>query len=177
MSRSNQKERIKSKQTDKQNRQTNRTFCHFCHRYCSQLHYCETKKLFRQEDYNMFMVLEGEDEENLTVVQRYNNKLNMRECQIINAEAWFKRRHDEELVLAEEKQHPASRCLITTEQHRKEKIKQKPEDKGKEWMNSSNQELEETEERAKIAALNLAEFRKAQQETKSWSFELGHHWK
>merc|ERR1712106_876662 len=114
------------------------------------------------------MVLEGEDEENLTVVQRYNNKLNMRECQIIN---------DEALVFAEEKQHPASRCLITTEQHSKEKIKQKPENKGTEWMNSSNQELEETEERAKIAALTLAKFRKAQQETKSWSFELGHHWK
>ena len=244
MSRTQQKERIKSKQTDKQNRQTNRTFCHFCQSYVTQLHYCETKKKFRHEDSFMCMILEGEDEENLSIVVRYNNKITMRDHQKESAEDWIKKRHDEELVLAEERQHmllktkprpldeppiiteetkgelvlkwkiskslgpnlqnkylveyakhpgenwnelaiiekkpfnqielkdfpinsgpnqfrvsvfnrygrsPASRCLITTEQHR--------------------------EEKAKIAALKLAEFRKAQQETKSWSFELGHHWK
>jgi len=111
MSRSQQKERIKSRQTDKQTKVFKRTFCHYCQKYCSSLHYCETKKKFRHEDSFMFMILEGEDEENLTVVGRWNNKLNMREAQILNAEKWFKAIHDEELDLAEERQHMLSKTI------------------------------------------------------------------
>ena len=41
------------------------------------------------------MVLEGDKEEDLTVVARYNNKLDMRENEITLAEAWIKARNDE----------------------------------------------------------------------------------
>merc|ERR1719483_1664201 len=88
MSRSQQKERIKSRQTDKQTKIFKRTFCHYCQKYCAQLHYCETKKKFRHEDSFMCMILEGENEENLSVVARYNNKITTRDHQKISAEDW-----------------------------------------------------------------------------------------
>jgi len=102
MSRSNQNERIK---TDKQTKVFKRTWCFYCQKYCEQLHYCTRLQKFRQEDSFMCMLLEGDNEEDLEIVGRYSNKFNMREGNILVADKWFKKKHDEELFLAEEKQH------------------------------------------------------------------------
>merc|ERR1712128_575 len=105
MSRTRQTERLKSKQTDKQNRQTNRTWCFYCKSYVTQLHYCNIKKLYIHEDSWNVMLLEGNNEEELSLVGIYINKFAMRQAQQLEAEIWLKKRHDEEKVLAEEREH------------------------------------------------------------------------
>ena len=101
MSRTRQTERIKSKQTGKQNT----VFCNYCQRYCTALHYCETKKMYIHQDYFLLMILEGANEEKLSWTKTYRDKFGMRDDQISEAEKWFKKKHDEELFLAEERQH------------------------------------------------------------------------
>jgi len=96
---------LKSKQTDKQNRQTNRTWCYYCRSYVTQLHYCNIKKIYIHEDSWNIMILEGNNEEELSLVTIYKNKFAMREAQQSDAKKWFRKRHDEEQVLAEERQH------------------------------------------------------------------------
>ena len=96
ISRLQQQERIKS---SPKSLQFKRTFCRYCSRYCSQLHYCETKKIFRHEDSFLLMVLEGDTEEDLKVVAMYNNKLIMRDSEIEIAVQWIKARKDEQVHL------------------------------------------------------------------------------
>jgi len=105
MSRTRQTERLKSKQTDKQNRHTNRTWCFYCKSYVTQLHYCNIKKLYIQEDSWNVMLLEGSKEEELSLVGIYINKFAMREAQQSEATTWLKKKHDEEMILAKEREH------------------------------------------------------------------------
>jgi len=105
MSRTRQTERLKSKQTDKQNRQTNRTWCYYCRSYVTQFHYCNIKKIYIHEDSWNIMLLEGNNEEELSLVGIYKDKFAMRLAQQLDAEIWLKKKHDEEQVLAKEKEH------------------------------------------------------------------------
>jgi len=105
MSRTRQTERLKSKHTDKQNRQTNRTWCFYCQSYVTQLHYCNIKNIYIHEDSWNLMNLEGNNETELSLVTRYRNKFDMRDDQKSKADKWLKKKHDEEKVLAEERQH------------------------------------------------------------------------
>jgi len=105
MSRTRQTERLKSKHTDKQNRQTNRTWCFYCQSYVTQSHYCKIKQIYIHEDSWNLMILEGNNEEELSIVKRYRNKFAMRDDQKSDADKWLKEKHDEEKVLAEERQH------------------------------------------------------------------------
>jgi len=105
MSSTRQTERLKSKHTDKQNRQTNRTWCFYCQSYVTQLHYCNIKNIYIHEDSWNLMNLEGNNETELSLVARYRNKFDMRDDQKSKADKWLKKKHDEEKVLAEERQH------------------------------------------------------------------------